>query len=87
MAAHGGLSQGKSFPAAVHVLLSSCVARIGSRQREHYAHDAGRGSYYNIDDREDNDGSVAPQVAVCNESAQQRKDVAGARPVGDLHTA
>jgi len=87
MAAHGGLSQGKSFLGATHDLLSRCVTRIGWHQRKPYAHDAGRGSYYDIDDREDDDGSVAPQVAIRNESAQQRKDVAGARPVGDLHTA
>ena len=87
MTAHNGLSQGEGFPGAMHVLHSSHVTRTGCRQRKHNAHDAGRGSYYDIDDREDDDGSVAPQVAICNERSQQRKDVAGAGPVGNLHTA
>ncbi len=44
-------------------------------------------AYNDVDDGEDDDGPVAPQVAVRDECAQQGEDVAGPRPVGDLRAA
>ena len=41
-------------------------------------------AHNDVDDGEDDDGPVAPQVAVRNECAQQGKNVAGPRPVGNL---